>query len=275
MSTVLLLYIPVKPFNPGPAGKVDTSHQRWVLDMKSLVSPGAIICADLQLEVRAGRHFVQSEAQHQRILAVLEAIGAGSDGSDNDSDSSRDTHEGGVGGGSEGEDGPAAATGPALQTEGRAAEQGMGSAASKRARLHASAEVRRKARPPPQKQQPNPLARRQVGRQLAGQGRCRGWAHLLGVSQRSPDWRGAGDCSLSVSAVHSTELRPAQSGDFFARMMWAHQSCIGNGADDTEAGGFRQPGQQWGAEARQLCFWTGRPAGGQARATAAPHAGAP
>lgn len=61
------------------AGGADTSHQRWELDQKALVSPDAIICAGLALQEGAGRHFRQSPAQHQRILAVLKAIGPGSD----------------------------------------------------------------------------------------------------------------------------------------------------------------------------------------------------
>lgn len=50
-----------------------------------------------------------------------------------------------------------------LQAEGRAAEQGMGAAASKRAQLHAAAAARRKGRSQAQEQPPDPLAKRQVG----------------------------------------------------------------------------------------------------------------
>ena len=57
------------------AGGVDASHQRWELDKRALVSPDAIICAGLELEEGASRHFRQSAAQHQRVLAVLKAIG--------------------------------------------------------------------------------------------------------------------------------------------------------------------------------------------------------
>jgi hypothetical protein len=73
------------------AGGVDASHQRWELDKRALISPDAIICTGLLLEEGAGRHFRQSAAQHQRILALLKAIGPASyDGSDNTRDSGMD-----------------------------------------------------------------------------------------------------------------------------------------------------------------------------------------
>jgi hypothetical protein len=68
--------------NASSAGGVDTSHQRWELDHeKALIPPDAIICTGLTLEEGAGRHFRQSAAQHQRILALLKAIGSGCDDS--------------------------------------------------------------------------------------------------------------------------------------------------------------------------------------------------
>jgi hypothetical protein len=71
------------------AGGVDTSHQRWELDHeKALISPDAIICTGLTLEEGAGRHFRQSAGQHQRILALLKAIGSGCDDSGDDTRSS-------------------------------------------------------------------------------------------------------------------------------------------------------------------------------------------
>ena len=73
------------------AGGVDASHQRWELDKRALVSPDAIICAGLELEEGAGRHFRQSAGQHQRVLAVLKAIGPASyDGSGDTRDSGMD-----------------------------------------------------------------------------------------------------------------------------------------------------------------------------------------
>ena len=71
------------------AGGVDTSHQRWVLDHeKALIPPDAIICTGLTLEEGAGRHFRQSAGQHQRVLAMLKAIGSGCDDSSDDTTSS-------------------------------------------------------------------------------------------------------------------------------------------------------------------------------------------
>jgi hypothetical protein len=74
---------------------VDTSHQHWVLVQTStLVPPHAIIRTGLQLKecgMGVTRHYRQSVAQHQRTLALLEAIGPGSDG-DSGSDHSNSDH---------------------------------------------------------------------------------------------------------------------------------------------------------------------------------------
>jgi hypothetical protein len=79
-----------------PAGDVDSSHQHWVLDQTvTLVPPHAIIRTGLQLRecgMGGSRHFRQTTAQHLRTLALLQAIGPGSDGSE-DSDGSRGTTE--------------------------------------------------------------------------------------------------------------------------------------------------------------------------------------
>ena len=76
------------------AGDPHTSHQRWVLDKRTLVSPDALICVGLQLQQRGmgpSRHFRQTAAQHRRILALLEDIGPGSDGGSGDSDGGADS----------------------------------------------------------------------------------------------------------------------------------------------------------------------------------------
>ena len=76
------------------AGDPHTSHQHWVLDKRTLVSPDALICLGLQLQQRGmgpSRHFRQTAAQHRRILALLEDIGPGSDGGGGDSDGGADS----------------------------------------------------------------------------------------------------------------------------------------------------------------------------------------
>jgi uncharacterized membrane protein YgcG len=81
------------------AGDPHTSHQHWVLDKRTLVSPDAAIFAGLQLQqcgMGPSRHFRQTPAQHRRIVALLEDIGPGSDGGDADSDG--DSEDGGKNG---------------------------------------------------------------------------------------------------------------------------------------------------------------------------------
>lgn len=64
---------------------MDTSHLRWVLDMKStaLVPLGSIILAGLPELRECGKdksqHFRQSPAQHARIMRTLQCIGPGDD----------------------------------------------------------------------------------------------------------------------------------------------------------------------------------------------------
>lgn len=93
-----------------PAGEVDKSHTRWVLDSKktALVPPDAIVKAELLLRecgMGSSHHFRQSAQQHKRIMRLLAAIGPGDISKEDVSDED----------GSDADDGDAASEGAASQ----------------------------------------------------------------------------------------------------------------------------------------------------------------